>query len=275
MCTVITHPSTSSEVLSRLRVQADVVVAGRGVVVALAWAAVVRLYLISSSEGLVIEERRAAIALLERVRDQSTSTYIIYIHIYQQYPDATSKFNSKIPTVKNNSFSICTRQSKISSFIISDFQQLNYFIRTLSSTKHHIIERERRRGKRRKISFLSLYWPSIWFLWTVITNYGEHGRHQMKWLKMYYKRQRSPQWLLKLWQRLAVSGCCLGSRSGPWARRELQIQQAGCKKSQTQTAALQPSMPIRGLTVKLQGFRFLYITECSFRANIGATVLAY
>lgn len=102
MCTVITHPSTSSEVLSRLRIQAGVVVAGRGMAVALAWAAVVCLYLISSSEGLVIEERRATLALLERVRDQSTSTYIIYIYIYQQYPDATSRFNEKVPTVTNN-----------------------------------------------------------------------------------------------------------------------------------------------------------------------------
>lgn len=90
MCTVITHPSTSSEVLSRLRVQADVVVAGRGVAVALAWAAVVRLYLISSSEGLVIEERRAAIALLERVRDQSahlhTSSTYTFISNIQMRP---------------------------------------------------------------------------------------------------------------------------------------------------------------------------------------------
>lgn len=102
MCTVITHPSASSEVFSRVRIQAGIVVTGRGVAVALAWAAVVRLYLISSSEGFVTEERRAAFALLERVRDQSTSTYIIYIYIYQQYPDATSRFNDKVPTVTNN-----------------------------------------------------------------------------------------------------------------------------------------------------------------------------
>lgn len=102
MCAVITHPSASSEVFSRVRIQAGIVVTGRGVAVALAWAAVVRLYLISSSEGFVIEERRAAFTLLERVRDQSTSTYIIYIYIYQQYPDATSRFNDKVPTVTNN-----------------------------------------------------------------------------------------------------------------------------------------------------------------------------
>lgn len=87
---------------SRVRIQAGIVVAGRGVAIALTWAAVVRLYLISSSKGLVIEERRAALALLERVRDHSTSTYIIYIYIYQQYPDATSRFNAKVPTVTNN-----------------------------------------------------------------------------------------------------------------------------------------------------------------------------
>lgn len=81
MCTVITHPSSSSKVIFRVRIQAGIVVAGRGVAVALAWATVVRLYLISSSERLVIEERRAALALLQRVRDQNTSKYTFISNI--------------------------------------------------------------------------------------------------------------------------------------------------------------------------------------------------
>ncbi len=145
MCTVITHPSASSEVFSRVRIQAGIVVTGRGVAIALAWAAIVRLYLISSSEGFLIEERRASFALLERVTDQSTSTYIIYKYIYQQYPDATSRFSDKVPTVTNNTIFPYVQTEQISLFIISDFQQLNYFNRTLSPNKHLIIERKRRR----------------------------------------------------------------------------------------------------------------------------------
>lgn len=75
MCTVVTNPSTPTEMIIRMRIQTGIVVTGRGVTVALAWAAVVRLYLISSSEGFIIEERRAALTLLER------STFINYIQI--------------------------------------------------------------------------------------------------------------------------------------------------------------------------------------------------
>lgn len=86
MCTVVTHPSTPTEVIVRLRIQAGIVVAWRGVVVTLARAAVVRLYLISSSKRFIIEERRAALALLERkhLHTSSTSTFINYLHMWPQ-----------------------------------------------------------------------------------------------------------------------------------------------------------------------------------------------